>query len=219
MFRSKIKLILLSVILMFLFTGLTSGSLLLRYLPDNKAGVTLFKAVYNLPFGRETFLEFYSPMRKNEVGYVPVEVTQFLIKRLETTNDEDEISSIVHFYALQASSHRIGYLFNISEEVKTKLIIQLIEEIDDEPNLIGKLMMLEELRTSKRLGKGAVYIEGISQSKFSTAEEYRKWFYDQSASIVVKKYQEWWNSNLSWEEKRKINPLEGTGIKVSECCG
>ena len=219
MFRSKIKLILLSTALLFLLTLLTSGCLLLRYLPSNELSITLFKTVYNLPIGKKTFLEFYSPVRKNESGHLPKEIHQFLVNKIETTNNENEFSAILNFYALQASGHRIGYLHNISEEAKIKAIDQLIKEINEKSNLGGKIMMLEEIRTGKNLGKGSFSIETTNQPKFSTVEEYGKWFDEQSALIIEAKYHEWWNSNSSWEEKKKINPLQDTNIKVSECCG
>jgi len=219
MFRSKIKLILLSVASLFLFSLLTSGCLLLRYLPDDEVSITLFKAVYILPFGKKTFLEFYSPVREDARGYVPIEINQFLIQRIETTNDENEMSAIVHFYAIQASGHRIGYIHHISDEFKPKLVNQLIKELNNKSNLGGKLMMLQEIRIGKSLGKGSFGIEGLNHPNFSTLEEYREWFDKQFAPIVKTKYQEWWNSNLSWEEKKKINPLQDTNIKISECCG
>jgi len=219
MVRSKTRVILFFVTLLILLTFLTSGCLLLRYLPDNEVGVVLFKFVYRLPLNRKYFLEFYSPVRKNSIGYVPVKVNQFLIQKLEDTNDDQEISAIVNFYALQASEHRLGYLINISEQAKIKIISQTIKELDEEENLGGKLMMLDEIRTGNRLGKGGYGIEGVSYPKFTSPEEYRKWFYEKSAPTVISKYQEWWNSNLSWGDKKKINPLEGTNIKVSQCCG
>lgn len=219
MFRSKIKVILLSGSLFVLLTTLTSGCLLLRYSPDNENSVGLFKIAYNISFGKKTFFRFYSPVRENERGYIPKEVNQFLIQKIENTNDESELSALIDFYALQANGYRIGYLFHISEQAKIKVASQLVKELANEENLGGKLMMLEEIRTGKLLGKGSYSIEVVNQPEFSTVEEYGKWFDEQAAPIVKTKYQEWWNSNLSWEEKKKINPLEGTNIKVSHCCG
>lgn len=219
MIRSKVKLIALSIAALFLLSFLTSGILLLRYVPDNNLSIGLFKTVYILPIGKKSFLEFYSPVREYGIGYVPKEINDFLIYRIENSTDESEISAIANFYAIQASGHRIGYLINISEPAKMKLVNQLVKELDDEATLIGKLMLLEEIRTSKGLGKGSISIEGIKYPRFSTLREFDQWFYEQSAPIVIPKYQEWWNSNLSWEEKKKINPLQDTNIKVSECCG
>jgi hypothetical protein len=86
--------------------------------------------------------------------------------------------------------------------------------------------LLEEIRRGKSLGKGDISIKGMSKPEFTTLEEdkiwrknYEVWFNEQLKTIGKTKYQEWWNSNLSWEEKKKINPLDGTNIKVSECCG
>ncbi len=120
MFHPKIKLILLSVTSLFVLTLLTSSCLLLRYLPDNEVSIALFKSVYSLPFGKKTFLEFYSPAREDARGYISVEVNQFLIQKIENSTDESEISAIVNFYAIQASEHRIGYLLHISEQAKIR---------------------------------------------------------------------------------------------------
>lgn len=219
MYHTRIKKILFCVIALLMLSLLTSGCLLLRFLPDNTVGVGLFKAVYSISLTRKNFLEFYSPVRKDAIRYVPVDVNQFLIQKIENTTDENEISAIVHFYSLQAKEHRIGYLINISESARIKVINQLIKGLDDEANLGGKLMLLEETRTDKRLGKGSVGIIGTNYLTFPTQQEYRKWFYEQSVSVVLAKYQEWWNSNLSWEEKKKINPLKNTNVGVSHCCG
>lgn len=219
MVRSKIKRILFFICALLMLTCLTSSCLLLRYLPDNEYSIELFKIVYKLPVGRKSFLEFYSPARENVRGYVPVEVNQFLIQKLEVTKNENEFSAIVNFYALQASDHRLGYLLQISEQAKIKVIKQIIKDLDDEATFVGKIMMLEELRIGKSLGKGGYFIEKTNYPQFATWKEHQKWFYGQSASVVIPKYKEWWNSNLSWEEKRKINPLQETNVRVSECCG
>ena len=221
MFHSKIKWICFFGAVSFLFMSLTSGILLLRFLPDEEISIGLFKTVYALPIDRKSFLEFYSPVREDNWGHISKEINDFLIYRIENSTDENELSSIAKFYAIQAIGHRLGYLINISEQSRIKLIGQLVKDLGDEGILGGKLMLLEEIRTGKRLGKGSVSIFGneyIDQPGILTPE-YEKWFYKQAAPIVIPKYQEWWNSNLSWEEKKKINPLQDTNIKVAECCG
>ncbi|MDQ3131922.1 MAG: hypothetical protein M3Q99_14335 [Acidobacteriota bacterium] len=216
----KIKKILLFISSVCLVFSIIFGSLFFYVFPEYPVNIAFFKVIYNVIPAKRSFLNFYSPVRRNiRSGYAPVEVNQFLINKITVSKNENEISAIVHFYAIQAEGHRIGYFDNFSEEVKPKIIQQLIKELDDNTNLSGKLMLLEEIRSNKRLGKGSVGISGMNHLAFSTIEEYKKWFNEELEKTAKSKYQEWWNLNLSWEEKKKIDPLEGTNIKVSECCG
>lgn len=223
MFRSKLKLILFSFLSLFVFLIITFCCLFLYNVPEHPVSIAVFKFSYALTPAKKSFLEWYSPARRDVHNwYVPTEVNQFLIEKLKSTGDENEISGIVHFYSVQAQSHRIGYFNKFSEEVKPKIIVQLLKELDEGNHISGKLMLLEEIRTNKQLGKGSVGFtkeSGIIAKDYNSFEEYEKWFDGKAAPIVVPKYHDWWNSNLSWKEKKKINPLEGTGIEVSHCCG
>jgi len=224
MFRSKIKLILLSVFSLIFVSFLILFGLFVYNVPDTPVSLAMFETSYKIfPF-KKSFLEFYSPADRNFGVNTRTNAVDnvFLLQRLETTNDESEIGAIAHYYALQSKKREYDIFRNVSERVKPLIIDQLIKELnDDSSNLSDKIMLLETTRTGKRIGKGAIGMTGGDSIPNSlTMDEKEKIFNNQLAATGVKqKYQQWWNSNLSWEEKKKINPLEGTGIKVSECCG
>ncbi len=226
MFRAKIKLVLFSVFSIIFISFLILFVSFVYYVPDTPISLAVFKTSYSLfPF-KKSFLEFYSPAGRNFGVNTrsPSCINIFLLQRIETTNDESEITAITHYYTLQAKMREYDIFFNVSDRVKPLIIDQLIKDLGDvNSNLSDKIMLLETTRTGKRIGKGAIGIDGENMPNFSsstTMDEIEKWRNERIAATGVKqKYQEWWSSNLSWEEKKKINPLEGTNIKVSECCG
>ncbi len=226
MLRSKIKNIALIVTSLIFASLLILFGLFVYYLPDTPISFAVFKTSYSLfPF-KKSFLEFYSPADRN-FGFntrTDVDDNKFLLQRIETTNDESEIAAIAHYYVLQAKTRNYDIFINVSDKVKPLIINQLIKELDNENSGLGdKIMLLETTRTNKRIGKGSIWITGDNQSNYpqSLTMDERLSLLNQNLTVtgVKQKYQEWWNSNLSWKEKKKINPLEGTGIKVSSCCG
>ena len=226
MVRSKIKLILISAFSLIFISFLTLFGLFVYYVPDVPVSLAVFEISYKIfPF-KKSFLEFYSPANRNFGVNIRTNTANnvFLLQRLETTKDENEIAAIAHYYALQSEKREYDIFRNVSEKVKPLIIEQLIKELNDNNSkLSDKIMLLETTRTGKRIGKGAIGVNGVDTptlSKPINTEEGEKLFNEWlDAASIKQKYQQWWNSSLSWEEKKKINPLEGTGIKVSECCG
>lgn len=226
MFQSQLGRILLSVSLfMFVSSAFLLGAIAF-YLPDTPIGLAVFETSYKaFPF-KKAFLDFYSPADRNygvNTRSNP-QVDEFLIQRIEASDDKNEVEAIAHYFTLQSKERNYGIFINVSDRVKPTIINHLIKELDnDNSNLSDKIMLLETTRTGKRIGKGAIEIENKNMPDFpkSWTMEQRKKLFDESlaATGVKQKYQDWWNLNLSWEEKRKINPLEGTNIKVSQCCG
>lgn len=222
MLRSKFRIFLTALISIFLFFSLAVGCIFLYFFPGHPVNVALFKVVYEVTPSKKVFLDFYSPARRDiHNNYLPDEVSKFLIDKISNSNDEDEISAIVGLYALHAKSHRIGYFEHFQDDVKPKIVEALVKQLENGENLGGKLMLLEEIRSNKHLGKGSFGFsdKSIDLPKFATVEDYQKWFDEKAAPTVIPKYKQWWNSNLSWEDKKKINPLQNTNISVSECCG
>ena len=222
MFRTKFRIFLTALISIFLFFSLAVGCVFLWFFPQHPVNVAIFKVVYEITPSKKVFLDFYSPARRDiHNNYLPAEVNEFLIAKISNSNDEDEISAIVGLYVLHAESHRIGYFENLQEDVKPKIVEALVKQLENGENIGGKLMLLEEVRSNTHLGKGSVGFsrESVELPKFDTVEDYKKWFDEKAAPLVIPAYKQWWNSNLSWEEKRKINPLQNTNVSVSYCCG
>jgi hypothetical protein len=226
MFRSKIKLFLTIAASIFLFLSLAFCGLFVYAFPEHPINIALFKLTYNLTPAKKSFLEFYSPARRDIAnGKIPNEVDKFLCQRIEKA-DNEEFSAIVNFYIFQAAGREGICIYAASDRTREKIIDQIVKQSEDNSLLYKKIVLLEQVRLGKSLGKGDISIKGMNQPRFLTLEEdkrwrkeYEKWFDEQLETTGKTKLQEWWNSDLSWEEKKKINPLEGTNIEVSECCG
>ena len=226
MFRSKFKIFITAVASIFLLLLVTFCGLFIYIFPEHPINVALFKVAYNIIPTKTSFLEFYSPKRRDIANStIPREVDKFLCHRIENAAGE-EFSAIVNFYTFQAAGREGFCIYAASEQTREKIIDQIVRQLEDDTRLYNKIILLEEIRRGKSLGKGDISIEGMSKPYFITLEEdeiwrnnYQIWFDEQLKTIGKTKYQEWWNSNLSWEEKKKINPFAGTNIKVSECCG
>jgi len=219
MFRSKFTKILRIVasIFLVLVLVLVFCSLYVYSRPDHPVSLALFKFVYNITPAKKSFLEFYSPYRRDvNARYLPDEVDKLLCRNIETTNNEEEFSAIVNLYTMQAGGREGDCIFYVSESVKEKIAAEIIKQMDTEPNLWGQLILLEEMRLGKSLGKG--YIGSSSPPYPSTREEWDEWK-EEYLPIGKEKYQEWWKSNLSWDEKRKIDPLKDAVIHIYSCCG
>jgi hypothetical protein len=226
LFRSKLKIFITVAASIFLFLLLTFCGLFIYVFPEHPINVAIFKFTYKITPAKTSFLEFYSPKRRDVANSkIPNEVDKFLCHRIENAADE-EFSAIVNFYIIQAAGREGFCIYSTSEQTRVKIIDQIVKQLENDLRLYNKMILLEEIRLGKSLGKGDISIEGMNKPNFITLEEdeiwgkeYEKWFDEQLKTNGKTKIQEWWDSNLSWEEKKKINPLEGTNIKVSECCG
>ncbi len=210
MFKSLPRAILSTVFLIICGFGLFVFVAYLYASPESVVSIFLLKVGYNLAPNKQSFLESYSPkLRDVSAGYVPSEVSDYLCYRLENTDDKDEIAAIVHFYVIQSPDRESGVL-GCSKTAGEKIAGQIIIEMDDDSHFYGKIVLLEEIRRNEWFGKGKIEVGSYPNTKSFT---------DDLIPMVRKKYKDWWNSNLDWEEKRKINLLENTDIKVFKCCG
>lgn len=198
------------ILLCFLAFGLIIFGAYIYYVPNSKLSILFFKIGYNLTPNKKIFLTAYSPnLRDVQAGLVPDEVSYYLCEKLENTDNRNEISSIAHFYIIQSPDREYG-IFRCSDEKRGKLVESIIEEMKDDSYFYSKIVLIEEIRQNKSLGKGRVQ---VSSNSVITQ------FTDDLIPLVRQKYQEWWNLNLDWNEKRKINPLANTSIKAVSCCG
>jgi len=218
MFHAKFRLFLTAVIVLFLFLFLASCGLYIFFDATHPVTLALFKTAYNVTPYKKSFLELYSPYRRDiNARYLPPAVDEFLCRRIETTADDAEVSAIVNLYAIHAGGREGDRLFKVSEPVKEKIAAELVRQMDEDPNLWGQLILLEEIRLGKSLGKGYIDEKGAVPKPVSR-EEWNQWK-EEKLPGVREKYKQWWNSGLSWEEKKKINPLEGAAIGIYDCCG
>lgn len=219
MFRTKLRIISISILsLVFCFALFLSG-VFVYCAPDLIVSDIIVETAYKGSFDKKAVLEFYSPVnRQVGGGYMSPGVDEFLCRQIENTNDKSEIAAIVNFYTIQAGGREGRCIYNGSEQAKQKIIAQLIEDMNDDASFRSKMVLLEEVRRDKSLGKGLMGIGRRETDNPSTPDEWREWK-DQMPQVARQKYRDWWNSGLSWEDKKKVDPLAGTNIRVYECCG
>jgi hypothetical protein len=189
----------------------------LYFRPDHPASIALFKIAYESSPTRRAFLEFYSPVRRDvSAGTIPSEIDQFLCDRVEKTTDAAELAAIVNLYEIQAG-WREGYcIYKVSDAAREKIAAQIVTDLDNDERLSAKFTLLEEIRRGESIGKGG--FEPAPERRFLTREEWLVWTAE-AEPVTKEHFQKWWNSGLSWEEKKKIAPLQGTGFGVHHCCG
>ena len=189
--------------------------------PGGTVSMALFKAGYSFTPSKYSYLHFYSPLRRDvSAGYLPPEVDEFLCWNLETTQDEDEFTAIVHLYSLQAGGREGSCVYLTSDATREKIAGYLVGDLDVEGiGLYRKIILLEEIRRGKSLGKGNIAPSSIETEKPSTPDEWKSWMEGKALPIAKARYIDWWQSNLNWTDKKTINPLDGTRVGVYECCG
>ena len=167
------------------------------------------------------YLHFYSPLRRDvSAGSLPIEVDEFLCEKLEATQDKHEFDAIVHLYSLQAAGREGGCVYLTSDTTRERIAESLVSELDVEGfDLYQKIVLLEEIRLGKSLGKGRIAPSRLETQKPSGKDEWKVWMEGIALPLAKSRYLDWWQSNLSWDDKKKIDPLEGTIVGVYECCG
>jgi hypothetical protein len=189
----------------------------LYFTPDHPVSIALFKVAYEISPTRRAFLEFYSPVRRDvSAGSIPLEIDQFLCGRVEQTTDAGELAAIVNLYEIQAGWREGQCIYNVSDASREKIAAQIVADLDNNERLSAKFTLLEEIRRGESIGKGG--FAPAPERSFSTREEWLVWTAE-AEPIAKAHFQRWWNSGLSWEEKKKIAPLQGTGFGVHYCCG
>ncbi len=192
--------------------------------PRNAASVALFKAVYMVLPDTHAFLEFYSPLRRDvSGGYIPPEVDDFLCRRIESIERGDELEGIVHFYVLQVGGREGGCIYKSSDRTKEKIAASLVSSFrDDGPYLEKQIILLDLVRLGELTGKGNFGPSDLAADLPKAGESWSSWdregWENEALPIARSKYVEWWNLNLSWEERKMIDPLKGTIARVAYCC-
>lgn len=169
---------------------------------------------------KKSFLELYSPLRRDvNNGTIPEEVDRFLCRQIEVTKDESELSAIINLYAIQAGGREGFCIYEVSDDAKQKVIARIVDEFDAGENLSGKMMLIEQLRLGKSLGKGQIRSQDAVIPENTDIKYWRKWKDEIVAPKAKTDFINWWNLDLDWTEKRKIDPLKNSAVKINGCCG
>jgi hypothetical protein len=220
MFRPKFSKSLKITGSIFLFLALAFCSYFIYFETRHPLNIALFKFTYNILPAKKLFLETYSPRNRDvDGGYIPPEVDEFLCQRVETTNETEEIAAIANFYALQAGGREGTCIFKVSDAKREKIAAEIIRRMDDDPDLWGQMILLEQIRLGESLGKASISSKPSSEltRNIETRQDWEKWNAEHLPG-GREKFRQWWNLNLSWEEKKKIDPLADAEIVVNSCC-
>jgi hypothetical protein len=218
MFRSKIK---LAVLILGILGFLAFGLFIDYHVPENPVSVVMFKAVYTLTPFKYSFLEYYSPLRRDVYnGDIPPGVDTFLCERLEVSDDPGEIEAIVHLYGMQTGGREGSLIQERTEKTQEKIAAEIMRQLENGgTHLAKKIVLLDEIRIRKGPAKGGLGGDGIPRSPwFKTPGEWVKWSDVNQAPIAVPYLKTWWNSGLTWEEKKKVDPFAGTNVRIGYCC-
>lgn len=216
MTKSVKRILIVGIILSF---PLLLGSGLVVYStadPDSTLGFGVFRVIYATPIPKGWFLQAFSEgFRENNGGYIGQPVDEFLCSRLEITDSDAERIAIAEFYISQASG-REGFCINkISDESKEKVVGLIMNKLDSyEPNQARQgLLIVEWLRSGEIVCKARISRPDVF------GNEWQKWWLESGADEAKSKYRTWWNTNLEWQDKKQINPLAESNIKIYGGCG
>jgi hypothetical protein len=180
--------------------------------------VSAFHVGYKIVPFKKAYLSFYSPFRRDvSAGYIPPQVDAFLCGRAESTSDLAEFDAIVHFYTIQSGGREGDCIFRTNDITREKIAARITVDLS-ETDYEGQLVLLEEVRLGKSLGKGNVGLGPGAISWPSTPEEWKAWHRD-ALPFARSKYIEWWRADTDWETKKLTDPLAGQYVHVNACCG
>lgn len=186
--------------------------------PDSTVGIAAFRLGYAVfPFTR-SYLVFYSPLRRDvDAGYIPSEVDDFLSKRLAETDDQYEFDAIVNFYCMQAGGRSGGGILRTDNIIRERVADSIVRQLDRDEYFLQSLVLLEEIRLGEFLGKD--YAGPRSPNvRLSSREEWENWS-QQVAPEVRDSLRKWSKLEIPWKERKAIDPLDGTPVRIYECCG
>jgi len=198
-----------AIVLLSLFTVL--AALYTVFEPQSAPGYALFRVRYGLALDKGAMLSGYDrDLWRFNGGYIPARTDGFLGSRLGKTSSEAEFSGIVDFYATKAGGRETDILSALPTEVQARVAAYLMTRLEsDEPEQARRtLRLLEGLRRGRMLFKG-----GIGPADLSGGNT---WWEDQGHSIVRQRFRQWWQKSGTWEEKRRHDPLAGSGIQFGE---
>lgn len=201
--------------------GIASLLILLIYIgygviePQTSPGHAVFHAGYSLPVSRPLFLRFYRwSLREFNGGYLPSSIDGFLTSRLWECEGTAEWRAIIDFEISQGSGRWGEALSQTHDEMKRKIIGDIICRQDTFPpeQAVNALLLVESLRQGDPLHKG----------EFSNLD---LWMHDGTKwvlrtehldrlALVKDAFRRWWNEGSAWPGNRSQDPLAGTGISI-----
>jgi hypothetical protein len=179
--------------------------------PETALGYARFRVFYALTPSKVAALKSYdSNLEMVNGGYIPLNTDQFLCERLSASNSPQEKNAIIDFYVHNAGGREGQTIFRNSDADKQKAIGLLFQRLDayDVYRSEQAMVLIESIRQGEYLGKAHLFSE-------KSHGDYETWLKESGVSQAKAKYRRWWNSPLSWSQKKRINPLEKSDMFIA----
>lgn len=174
-----------------------------------KPGYWLFRCEYALAGNKPAMLQgFRQRLRNYDGSYIPAAADTFLCQRLKTSPSQSEVDAVIGFYISLAQGRETLGIVTLDVGTRQRAIGSILRQLSgmDDEEAGRALFLAEQIRSGKLLLKGRFY----STEPNSPAD----WWEKTGRPQVEARYRSWWNADLSWPRKLKINPLRGSGIEA-----
>lgn len=173
------------------------GVIFARLRPSSDLGAILFRAHYGLALDDAGVVRgYHKVLLQNGPEYLPAMVDRFLVHKLVTTTSQDLQEAIVDLY-VDLAGGREGKLITRTGERTAVAIRSRLASYTEIQQRRDAILLIEEIR----LG-GGLYKPRLSPDESRETIE-----------RAVKCYLRWLEQPMQWQEKRQVDPLQGTDIR------
>lgn len=169
----------------------------------------LFRSEYALAGDKPAMLQgFRQRIWNHGGGHISEAADTFLCRRLKTSPSQSEVDAIIGFYISLANGRETMGIVALDSATRQRAIGSILRQLN---GMSGEeagraLFLAEQIRSGTLIMKGGFY---PMEQNFPA-----DWWEKTGRSQVEARYRAWWNANLPWPRKLKINPLRGSGIEA-----
>lgn len=179
--------------------------------PETVLGLARFKILYALTPSTVAALKNYDAnLQAFNGSYIPLNADAFLCKRLSESASLKEKNAIVDFYIRKAGGREGQTIFRMPDDDKKRITTLLFQRLDayDSSRAAQTLILIESMRQGESLGKAHLF----AQKDYAN---YEIWLKQSGVPQAKAKYRRWWNSPLSWSQKKHIDPLKKSDLIIA----
>ncbi len=189
------------------------GAALLNFYAFHTPKSALGQARFHLQYraaDKTDFADSYHAQLQQHGGYTPAGIDEFLIGRLEYTEDEHERGAITRFYCLQAGGREGDRWQSLSDAARKKVAFAVLRDWKSysKQGARGAWLWLEELRQNRVLFKGNLIVPTGVPNGFADSVE--------KIAPVAELFQRWNKRYAGVPFRKRPSPLKGTPFSFSE---
>jgi hypothetical protein len=184
--------------------------------PNGFLRYAFFRTAYSVSVTRAWMLQQYSNFLNNHNGgYMGEPIDTFLCSRLESNTSDSERAAVLEFYSLRAGGREGDRISKISDSSKQRAIPLLLQKVDsyNARQALGALLVIEDMRRGETIYKGGFVLASNEWEKASF--NFDRWWAESGLPETKAKYNRWWNMKLDWNQKKLIDPLSDSNVKVT----